>query len=319
MFRNIALLLLTGCNVVFGLEEQEVAPAVCGPYGAPTAIAFTDVTDPVDFSVDGSGTHALVKASYKGAIARYLAVVATGGDTFAFDPLFDKNLPDLQNQAFPIYAAHLNFAPNHRIVDGSVDTTALADMFVGQRTAGDVAAYHYTLHATGGWTPAEPAVDAPSGQDVIPFDDLEEASSVPNLFARRLIVVRVDPDSAMRTLDLDLRNPGDANWRAQTGGGGLPIAAQINAQHSVEQAVLAHAVDDKGGNPLIVIYSASPATSPSDPPALYLSLPATTGFPLGEAISVQGMTGEMHEPWTSPDCTQLWFRSGSTIYHAQAL
>lgn len=319
MFRNVALLLLTGCNVVFGLEEQEATPGVCGPYLQPTEVAFTDVTGATDFSVDATGTHALVKASYKGANPRYLAVVATGADTFAYDPVFDKGLPALQQVALPIYAAHINGTPNHLIADGSVDPAALADMFVAARTtSGNLGAYHYTLRAASGWTPAEPAVDAPADQDVIPFDDLEEMSGVATLFARRLVVVRVDPNSAARTLDLDIRNPGDPNWRAQTAGGNLPIAAAINAQHSVEQAVLALGTDGDQ-SPLVLLYSAAPATAPSQPPTLYLSRGATTGFPLGESVSVGMVTGEMREPWTTPTCKQLWFRSGSTIYHAQSL
>lgn len=63
MFRALGLaLLLSGCDVVLGLDII-TEPPVCGPYGEPVEVVFdARLQNPYDFSIDATGVRGMVNA-----------------------------------------------------------------------------------------------------------------------------------------------------------------------------------------------------------------------------------------------------------------
>jgi hypothetical protein len=284
----VLLVLLSGCQLVFGLDD-DYAPPVCGPFGEPEPVLFDpQLVGPKDFSVDKTGTSGMVHALYDAGTPRLTRphVIKKVGGMWMPDPANDQ---------------------------GSIDGLSGGRMMSGGTVFGwiDGAAPRLDEYLPGPpWSPNtlevvdfEPSYQKRAGNLIEP--------PVGGGLTVRLLVVTAENDNARTTLQIRrfVRMPPPDNFWVKTG-----LLDDINTESVQASSGVLTANGDR------LVYAAKIGDDPIS--HLYATrVRVDDSFGLGERLDIPGNTNEANvtEPWINDNCTAIYFNRDGVILTARAL
>jgi hypothetical protein len=284
----VALVLLGGCNLVFGIDTVMTVPAPCGPYTTITPVPINGVTAPKHFSIAADGMTAMVVGKDAMNIVRPIALVFDG-TSWVPDPAHQIGLAQL-------VGAHL--APPEGLPDGNGGYSKPPVSFALIAWLGhplQVDRYYFAAQ----WVADNPVFYADADYDVTPGNVVVTLNAGTNQPIRHIPVAKhatsaENPDQIMITVnalpDYDLRE-----ITART--------APLNTHGLMfDQAVL---TDDQQK----LVYAAQTKPGSFE---IYASL-KDTAFDVGGPIaSVNTPDADEVEPWIDATCTKLYFRRVAT-------
>lgn len=286
------VVLVTGCDVVFGLTDRDAAvdaradsagsaddamtpPEQCA-FSVAAQLAFaSNITPMHDFADDGAGRAFVMGfvTELSGTVPRHMGVLLEKGvwthDQTSRDQVggFDGVRPDGDPQH--IYAVE------------------------------NISAYRYVSHyelGTAGWTS--------TGMQRI--DDRERVGNSRVLGGKRVYVMTQKPSAIDQRTRMVLRVLDGASWNVED------RMSAINTAQIPDLGVLAR-------DGLTLVYSARDLSASQYD--LYVSTRPTLddNFPVGTAIpGLNTIDADEVEPWFSGACDELYFRRGATFFDGAA-
>lgn len=280
----LLLAALGGCNVVVALDEVAAPAPTCGPYGPAEVVAFDPSIAPLrDFSVDGTGTAAMVFAQVSGGPSQWVALADAGG-------VWVQDVARTIPVGAPYMSVHLGVSKN--------------DAFVAYQGGTGVQVTRFGF--TTGWAPnvaqfytQDPRFDWMPGSEIDLGVDRNRYVSLVGV-AREELVDNVGtlayalPNNSWQTWSEDLGNDHSRlhDFNAGVPGGLQPIGMVF------ANAGLTMVVDGRQGG----------LAGPAD---LYtLSRLQRSDDFARTAAQIDGVNTALDEldPWVNADCSTIWFR-----------
>jgi hypothetical protein len=281
-----ALVALSGCQVVFGIDPVEAPPKLaCGPYAKPLEVAFdASLAGAHDLSVLDDEMHGAVVVDADN-LSKTVPVVLDGAGTW---------IPDAS-----VTATGLDTLRGHRIAPDRVLAT---DTSKGN-TQIDVYANTGTL-----WAAMTPVVDGDTSFELYAGNERDVISSGATTYRRVTMVKRRTTTSHSQVVvtNFDIAVDSTSFHEDPSRTALLNSVADIQPTH-------AEMTDDRR----TIVYA---ATAIGEQPDLFVTTFDDTqqAWPPGERISTLNTTGAEDEPWINADCSRIWFRRDGVVYQAQA-
>lgn len=283
-----ALVALGGCTLVFNVEPLPgPGKLACGPYGAPTPVAFSAALMTAgahDLSVTGDGTLGAVVVDVDN-VPSTRPVMLDGSQTWIDDPAG--------------FASTLTGTRGHRVASDTMLLTSAANSHHEVDT--------YKLAATG-WAQIAPIVDSDPGFELYAGNESDNLQGTTVTYRRVLLVKRrtTTPHSLVVVTNFELATDPTSFHEDLNRTAPLDAATDLQPTHAVITA------DRK-----TIVYAATASGANSD---LFVSTfdVDQNAWLVGDRLASLDTDGAEDEPWVNGDCSRIWFRRDGVVYEAQA-